>query len=262
MDQSPAIRRASTLLALRDAPHGVEVLMVRRNLNSDFVGGAYVFPGGALDPEDVGERVAARCRGVDDATASRALSLESGGLAFLVAGARELFEEAGLLLGVDADGAPARLEDVERWGRNRRARNDGAEGFAELLEREGIYLDLGDVAYLAHWVTPVGPPRRFDTRFFVARAPEGQRADHDAGETVASAWLRPVDALDAHARGEFDMIFPTIRTLESIRHLATVDGVLSFARGQGTVTRVEPRIVVRDDTVVILIPGDPGYDEA
>ncbi len=255
-----AVRPAATVLALRDGIAGVEVLMVRRNLNSDFVGGAYVFPGGALDPGDSTPAAAARCRGVDDAGASAALGVESGGLDYYVAAARELFEEAGVLLGVDGAGAPAALDDAERWVSNRAARNAGAEAFAAMLEREGLFLDLGRVAYLAHWVTPVGPPRRFDTRFFAAPAPVGQHGAPDARETVASVWIRPADALAGAARGDFEMIFPTIRTLESIAGLATVDEVLGYARAQGPVVRREPRIVERDGAIAILLPGDDGYE--
>ncbi|HEV2427616.1 MAG TPA: hypothetical protein VGS61_05310 [Acidimicrobiales bacterium] len=255
----PTVRPAATVLALREGPVGPEVLMVRRNLNSDFVGGAYVFPGGALDPSDASAGSASRSRGCDDATASATLGLGEGGLAYLVAGARELFEEAGVLLAVDESGAPATLDDEARWAANRAARNDGREAFADLLEREGLYLDLSGFAYLAHWVTPVGPPRRFDTRFFCVAAPPGQHGAPDAGETVASVWIRPADALAGVERGDFDMIFPTIRTLESISAATSVDEVLMFARDQGPVTRHEPRIVERDGAIAILLPGDDGY---
>jgi hypothetical protein len=100
--------------------------------------------------------------------------------------------------------------------------------FSEVLRRENVRLDLRGVAYLAHWITPVGPPRRYDTRFFVALAPEGQPATHDANETVADRWVRPADALAAHERGEFDMVRPTIRNLEAISHFSTAGEVVGF----------------------------------
>jgi hypothetical protein len=139
--------------------------------------------------------------------------------------------------------------------------NAGTLKFIEMMEREGLLLDLRGLEYVAHWVTPVGPPRRFDTRFFVALAPPGQVATHDAGETVADQWIRPVDALDAHARGELEMIFPTIRNLEAIAHLSSSREVIDYAKSLNDIVRVEPRIVTRNGEVQILLPGNDGYDD-
>lgn len=257
-------RPAATVITVRDAPNGYEILMLRRNLQSDFVGGAYVFPGGRVDDADADPAAQRRTFGLDDAEASRRLSLESGGLAYYVACLRELFEEAGLLIACDLDGEPIRVTDdesVRRLAASRRALNAGELDFTVMMEREGFLLDLRNLEYVAHWVTPVGPPRRYDTRFFVALAPTSQVATHDAGETVADRWLRPVDALAAHARGEFEIIFPTIRNLEAIAHLATARDVLEYAKSLEDVVRVEPRIVMRDADVQILLPGDDGYDD-
>ncbi len=264
MAQILPIRPAATILTLRDGSDGAEVLMLRRNLRSDFVGGAYVFPGGGVDDDDGRLEGLGLTVGLDDVMASNRLNLESGGLVFYVAALRELFEEAGLLITCDARGE-ATMFDVERRERlvHQRAQlNAGTIDFASILRDEGLQLDLRGVDYLAHWVTPVGPPRRFDTRFFVVKAPPNQVAAHDAGETVADRWLRPTDALDAHRLGEFEMIFPTVRNLEAIRHLHTVDDILNYARVQVTVPRVEPRIVQRDGQGVILIEGDEGFAQA
>jgi hypothetical protein len=139
--------------------------------------------------------------------------------------------------------------------------NAGALGFIAMMQNEGLLLDLRGLEYVAHWVTPVGPPRRFDTRFFVALAPQGQTATHDAGETVADQWVRPKDALDAHARGELDMIFPTIRNLEAIAGFASSREVLDYARSLRSIPRIEPRIVTRDGQISILLSDDDGYEE-
>jgi hypothetical protein len=139
--------------------------------------------------------------------------------------------------------------------------NAGTHDFIEMLEREELLLDLRGLEYVAHWVTPVGPPRRYDTRFFVVRTPPDQLATHDAGETVADQWIRPVDALDAHARGELEMIFPTIRNLEAIAHFRSSREVLDYARSLEDIVRVEPRIVNRNGEIQILLPGDVGYDD-
>ena len=259
MDTLGTPRPAATVLALRDDDGGAEVLMVRRNLNSDFVGGAYVFPGGAVDSADAGE---GRTRGLSDADASAALGVAAGGYAYFVAALRELFEEAGLLIACDDTGAAPGPDPAlaRRLAEARQALNAGDVTFGDVLAREGLWLDLAALAYLAHWVTPEGPPRRFDTRFFVVEAPPNQLAAHDEGETIAAVWIRPGDALAAHRRGEYDMIFPTIRTLESIADFTTVAEVLSFARSQTSVTRTQPRIVERDGKVAILLPGDEGYE--
>jgi 8-oxo-dGTP pyrophosphatase MutT (NUDIX family) len=257
-------RPAATVITVRDGVNGYEILMLRRNLNSDFVGGAYVFPGGRVDETDAGARAEGLSFGLDDGEASRRLGLESGGLAYYVACLRELFEEAGLLVVCTRDGAPIHLRDdatIQRLAVSRRDVNAGTLDFLEMLEEEGLVLDLRGLEYFAHWVTPVGPPRRFDTRFFVVRAPVDQVATHDAGETVADQWIRPLDALDAHVRGELEMILPTIRNLEAIAHLSTAQEVVDYARSRGDVERVEPRIVTSDGEVRILMPGDDGYDD-
>ena len=238
--------------------------MLRRNLNSDFVGGAYVFPGGGVDVGDAGASGQRLSLGLSDVDASKRLNLEHGGLAYYVACLRELFEEAGLLVACDERGDPVQFSDdatIQRLAGHRRAVNRGELGFIEMMDREGLCLDLRGLEYVAHWVTPVGAPRRFDTRFFVALAPEGQVATHDAGETVADQWVRPLDALAAHGRGELDMIFPTIKNLEAIAHFATAREVLDYARSLREIPRIEPRITTIGGAIGILLPGDAGYDD-
>lgn len=256
-------RPAATVLTLRDSPNGYEILMLRRNLNSDFVGGAYVFPGGGVDANDAGPAAQALAVGITDEAASRRLSLERGGLAYYIACLRELFEEAGLLIACDERGDSVMVRDpalLARMARYRREVNAGTLGFVEMMQREGLYLDLRGLAYIAHWVTPVGPPRRYDTRFFVALAPAGQVAAHDAGETVADQWVRPVDALKLRESGEFDMILPTIRNLQMIAEFSSASEVLGYANSLESIELVQPRIVERDGKISILIQGDDGYE--
>ncbi len=259
MAQNPPLRPASTVLAVRDGADGFEVLMVRRNLRSDFVGGAYVFPGGALEP---GDAELSRVTGPEDAELSAVLGLSVGGRAYYVAALRELFEEAGLLVACDDAGDVVELDRdaASRLAVARRGLNAGEGTLNEVLEISGLNLDLRGVAYLAHWITPTGPPRRFDTRFFVVLAPTGQVALHDSTETVDSVWLRPNDALAAQSRGEYEMIFPTIRTLQSVADLNSARDVVAFARAQDSVPTTEPRLVTREGVVTVLIAGDEGYD--
>jgi len=259
-----APRPAATVLTLRDGTEGYELLMLRRNLNSDFVGGAYVFPGGGVDANDAGPRAQRLAYGMTDETASKRLNLAEGGLAYYVACLRELFEEAGLLIACDGDGGAVALDEPvlrSRLVQYRREVNAGTLGFVEMMERENLHLDLRGLEYIAHWVTPVGPPRRYDTRFFVALAPVNQVATHDAGETVADQWVRPVDALAAHERGELEMIFPTIKNLENIAHFATPADVMARARSLTDIPCVLPKIFNSKEGIRIVMPGEPGFDD-
>lgn len=236
--------------------------MVRRSLHAEFVGGAHVFPGGAVDPADGGPRAERLCNGRSDAEASRILGIGSGGLAYWVAAIRECFEEAGLLLACDRSGAPLSFSDPDvaaRFARHRACLNAREQTFLDVCEAEGLRLLAGELAYFAHWITPEGSPRRYDTRFFVAAAPEGQTPAHDAGETVAHAWLRPAEALQRHRSGEIDLILPTIRNLEAIGAFATAAELLDAAAALRDVPTVLPREVAGDDGPCLLLPGDPGY---
>ena len=262
-------------MLVRDAPEPasendrLEVLMVRRNLHSDFVGGAYVFPGGSVDPADSGAEAEAACVGRTDTEASAVLGLESGGLAYWVAVLRETFEEAGLLLAERPEGPPLLAGDANsdpneesRFANERLAVNAGTRRFLDFCRDEGLRLLVGDVHYFAHWITPQGAPRRFDTRFFVAPAPPGQRAAHDAGETIADTWISPRHALASHRAGEFELIFPTIRNLQAISRFATAGELLdAAAAASAAVPTIEPRVIADGNGVRIVLPGDEGFDD-
>jgi 8-oxo-dGTP pyrophosphatase MutT (NUDIX family) len=258
-------RPAATVILARDrAAGGFEVLMLLRNLKSDFVGGAYVFPGGAVDLEDATDEATAVCRGLDDVEASRFLGVERGGLAYWVACLRELFEEAGLLLASGVDGTAldmASASTTARFVAHRAAVNAGERRFLDVIADERLVLDLTSLAYFAHWVTPVGPPRRYDTRFFVAAAPADQVPVHDDKELVANVWVTPAEALERHERGEMQLILPTIKNLEAIARFTCAAELLDAAHGATTVPRIEPRIVRDGNGVRILLPGDPGFDD-
>jgi 8-oxo-dGTP pyrophosphatase MutT (NUDIX family) len=271
-EDTVVIRPAATVMLVRDGEgqeggeSSLEVLMVRRNLNSDFVGGAYVFPGGSVDLADGGSEAEAACQGRSDAEASALLGVETGGLAYWVAVLRETFEEAGLLL-AERLGGPALLagdpEEEARFVRERAAVNAGTRRFLDLCRDEHLRLAVGDVHYFAHWITPRGAPRRFDTRFFVAPAPSGQRAAHDAGETIAEAWISPQAALAGHREGVFEMIFPTIRNLQAIsRFTSSAELLAAAAAASSSVPTIEPRVVADGNGVRIVLPGDDGFDDA
>jgi 8-oxo-dGTP pyrophosphatase MutT (NUDIX family) len=210
-------RDAATVMLVRDRRDGIEVFMLRRNLTSVFVAGAYVFPGGAVDASDGAPEIASRCRGRADADASATLGMPLGGLAFWVAAVRECFEESGLLLAADAEGEPIALADIAtavRFDEHRAELNAGRRSLADICACEGLHLDLGAMHYFSHWITPEGAPRRYDTRFFLAAAPPGQVPLHDNQETIAHLWIRPGEALRRHYAGDYEMIQPTVETLK------------------------------------------------
>ena len=190
MDGSPTEpRQAATVIVLRGGADSLQVLLVRRNPNARFMGGAWVFPGGALD-------------GSEDHRA---------------AGVREVAEEAGV-----------RLPDAS-----------ALIGFSR-------------------WITPPQVPIRFDTLFFVAALPEGAEPRPDGGETVDLRWYAPRDALEAQTRGELELVFPTVKTLEQLRAFVSCDELLAWADGREVVP-IEPQVVREGEIARVVMPGEPGY---
>ena len=228
-------RPAATIILLRDTPAGPEVFMLQRTRGAAFLPGAYVFPGGAIDATDRDPRAARRVTGLTDSQASAKLGLLEGGLAYWIAAARECFEEAGILIATQKDGtpiSPQRARSLEEW---REPLNAGKRVFADLLEQEDLYVPAGDLVYFAHWITAAGRPRRFNTRFFVARAPQGQDGAHDETETVHSFWIGPREALERQERNEIEIIFPTRTSLGDIAKFTTASAALEYARGLGDI---------------------------
>jgi 8-oxo-dGTP pyrophosphatase MutT (NUDIX family) len=188
-------RQAASIILLRGGSETLEVLLVKRNPDARFMGGAWVFPGGAVDTEDGEHDVAHRA-----------------------AGLRELAEEASVTLD-----DPQALVPFSRW------------------------------------ITPAEVKTRFDTRFFLAPAPDGIEPRPDGAETVDARWYSPAGALGAHEAGDILLVFPTIKHLEQLGGFPTADELLEHARGKEVVP-VQPRVVVSGETARILLPGDSGYE--
>jgi 8-oxo-dGTP pyrophosphatase MutT (NUDIX family) len=255
--QAVPVRPAATVMLLRDGADGCEVFMMRRTLAAVFAGGLYVFPGGAVDDADRSEEVARWCDGRDDADASARLQLPAGGLGFWIAAIRECFEEAGVLLARPAaGGGPVRFDEAAvaaRFNRDRHAVHDGSLRLVELCQREGLRLTAGDIHYVSHWITPVGEPRRFDTRFFVARAPQAQEPLHDDGETIDSFWIRPADALAREQAGDLAMLPPTISNLQFLAPHATAAEALAAAAEVRTPPTILPELHVDEHGRVRIV---------
>ncbi|MBY0269379.1 MAG: NUDIX domain-containing protein [Burkholderiales bacterium] len=258
----PAVPMPSaTVTIVRDAGRGIEVLMMKRNLKSGFVPGMYVFPGGGLDDTDLLFKNNNLCLCLDDAAASGVLGMACDGLAYWVAAIREAFEESGLLLARNEAGAVVSLTDpriAQRFTEHRRRLNAGAVEFPALLQAENLQLAADRLTYFAHWITPVGLPRRYDTRFFMAEAPEGQEPLQDERETIAATWVSPGDALSRHRSGDFEMRTPTVRTLERFADYDTVANLRRGLAAQRDVRVMLPRIGPDGRRV---LPGEPGYEE-
>lgn len=253
---------AATVTLVRDATGGPEVLMMQRNLNSGFVPGAHVFPGGALDAADDAPEVRALCAGLSDTDASRALGLAHGGLAYWAAAIRESFEEAGVLVAYGGPQGVIALDEpefAERFRVHRHALNAGKRGFIEIMREEHLLLAADQLVYFSHWITPVTAPRRYDTRFFIAVAPPAQEPLHDNHETISHLWVRPAEALDRHRDNRFSMRLPTVRTLEEFAAYDSVGALMQGMRNKRDIDAYLPRVTKSGTT---LVPGDPGYEQA
>ena len=249
---------AATVTLVRDAPRGLEVLMLQRSHSLRFMPGVFVFAGGGLDAADGTAQMAALCSGPTDAEASRKLGITSGGLAYWVAAIREAFEEAGILLAYDGAGQIVDVHDGSgRFDAHRHGLHKRDGDFASILRAENLRLATDRLTYFGHWITPVAVPRRYDTRFFLAVAPGGQEARHDGSESIAHRWIRPQEALDE--RDELGLRFPTIRTLEQFAQCDSTAALVRELAGKRVVRPLLPRMTADGRT---LLPGDPGYEEA
>lgn len=252
-------------MLVRDGDHGLEVFMVQRTHSASFARSQFVFPGGRVDEADHAVDLEPVCDEIDDATASARLGLDSGGLAWLVAAIRECFEEAGVLLARDRGGGIVRFDTPEladRFAAARREIHAGQRSLVDLCAAEGLLLLAGEMHVVAHWVTPVGERRRFDTRFFVARAPEAQEPLHDDYETIASLWVRPADALARWERREMQMFPPTVASLRQLAQYGSADDAIDAAREAGVPPVLLPRVVLDDAGrfVDIVLPDDDRYE--
>ena len=265
------VRPAATVMLVRDHEvNGLEVFMLRRTAAAAFAASQYVFPGGRVDDTDGAVLMEPWCDGRDDAGSSAVLDLPAGGLAFWVAAIRECFEEAGVLLARHASsGAVVSFDDplvASRFAGYRHDVHGGRLGLGELCGREDLRLITDSIGYVSHWITPLGSPRRFDARFFIARAPELQEPLHDEHETVESLWVRPSEALDRYRAGTLDMFPPTVRNLAFLADYSDADDALAAASVSvpGPPPAVRPKVQVDVDGEVVkrLFLGDPAYATA
>ncbi len=253
----PPPRPATTVLLLRpstagDAGSPIEVFMVVRHQQIDAFSGALVFPGGKLEDADGDSRLRARCGSAEKCSDAE--------LKFRVAGVREAFEECGILLarkrGQRAVVAAADLKGIETRWRTKLAKDEAT--IVDLAEAEDLEIATDLMTPFAHWITPTFAPRRFDTWFFLAEAPQDQVALHDGSESVDSVWLKPQQAIDEASAGRRTLVHATFKNLELLAEGKTVVGAISQASERKIVT-VQPWVETRDGKRFLHIPEGAGY---
>ncbi|MET9105979.1 NUDIX hydrolase [Streptomyces zhihengii] len=246
-------KRAATVMLLRDGTDGPAVHMLRRRTSMAFAGGAYAYPGGGVDPRDdrpVGwagpslETWAARL-GTDDTAVAQAV---------VCAAVRETFEEAGVLLAGPTADTVVGDTTGDDWEADRQGLVDRDLSFAQFLERRSLVLRSDLLGAWARWITPEFEQRRYDTWFFVAALPEGQRTRDVSTEADRTAWIRPAEAIAGYDRGELLMMPPTVATLRALEPHATVAGTLAAASRQ-SLDPVLARARLEGGDVVLSWPG-------
>lgn len=254
MRPAPA-RDAATVIIVRAVSGGTEILMLRRPGTMNFAAGAFVFPGGRVDPADADPRIG--WHGPSPAEFGTKLGASADeARALVVAAVRETYEESGVLLAGTRDGDTV-IPSGPDWDADRAALNAGELSFADFLTGRGLVILAGRILPWARWVTPAAEPRRYDTRFFAAVVPPGQTADGHLAEADKTAWLAPGAALDAARAGEITLLPPTAATLAEF---AAVDGNLADFLGQPrAITPVQPHIVASDGEAWLEIPEGVAY---
>ena len=251
-------RPASTILLLRDSAGAaggeIEVFMMVRHHQIDFSSGALVFPGGSVDKGD--QEIIARPE-----LYAGGEGLDAGALSFRIAAIRETFEESGILL-ARPRGSKA-LVDAKRAAEieasSRAVLSEGKTTFLKVLIDNGMLLALDELVPYAHWITPEGMPKRFDTWFFLAAAPPEQVGAHDGKESTDSIWLSPREALAGGESGRFKLPFPTTRNLIKLGKQPNVRAALDDSRGKPIVT-VMPVMTMLNGGRQLRIPTEAGYD--
>ncbi|CAN5244465.1 NUDIX hydrolase [soil metagenome] len=255
--EPPPARPATTVLLLRpskpgDAGSPLEVFMVVRHHAIDAFSGALVFPGGKLEEADGDPGLKARCGGAD--------KISAGELKFRIAGVREAFEECGILLARKRDQrnliAAADLKGIEEKWRAKLTKDEAS--IVDLVEAEDLEIATDLMTPFAHWITPIFAPKRFDTWFYLAEAPEDQLALHDGSESVDSVWIGAQAAIDEATAGKRTLVHATTKNLELLAEGGTVTGALSQASERKIVT-VQPWVEQRDGKRYLHIPAGAGY---
>jgi 8-oxo-dGTP pyrophosphatase MutT (NUDIX family) len=234
-------RLAATTIVVRPRGTQPEILLLKRGEHARFMPNAYVFAGGALDPDDESGEAIDLCEGLSDRCASERLQLPANGLRFFIAAVREVFEECGLLLAYDSHGE---LVDLTPWDESRLREvrlqlSAGQLSLAALCRAQGWRLAVDKLAFFSHWITPPGR-LRFDTRFFLSLAPPKQHAFLAGNEMSELVWRTAADALTEHASGRLLLMFPTRTILKEIAEFRDIDALFEFASRPREIKAITP----------------------
>lgn len=252
---------AATLVLLRPGAAGPEVFMLQRSSKASFMANAYVFPGGMLESSDGDPRLLARVRGLSEREANERLRLPGGALGYFVAAVRECFEEAGILLATEDDGRAIGRQRLQALAAKRAALNAGTLSFVDFVESERLRIDVSRLAYFDHWITPASMNKRFDTRFFVAVAPDEHDGAHDDTETVASVWATPAEVMERANRKEIEIIFVTRAVLRQLAGFRTPEEACAHANELDEIIVNRPCVAQGRDGKKVFRPGDAPYAE-
>jgi 8-oxo-dGTP pyrophosphatase MutT (NUDIX family) len=247
---APLPRPAATIIVLRPSTDGLEVFCVLRHAKSNFLGGALVFPGGKVDPQDRDAAWSALASEPHPRTTSMA-SDDADPLSLCIAACRESLEEAAIIPLVPA------LPEADVLAM--RAELDAGRPFLDVLRGRGARLGVDALVPWGRWVTPEAEARRFDARFFLLALPEHQRGAHDDREITMSFWAKPDDVLRRFFAGEIFLAPPTCRTLELLAECPTIESAVALANEQSLLA-VSPRFVMDDKAPYLALPGDPSHE--
>ncbi|MDA3624867.1 NUDIX hydrolase [Saccharopolyspora sp. WRP15-2] len=255
-DRPVVPKDAATVMLVRDGSAGLEVFLQKRVKAMAFAAGMTVFPGGGVDPRDADISVSWHGPGPDWWAERFGCSPEIA-RALVCAAVRETFEESGVLLaGPDAS---TLVGDTSHYAEARAGLVARDLSLAEFLAREDLVLRADLLRPWSNWVTPEGEPRRYDTRFFLAAMPTGQHADARTSEAVEAYWATPEQALADFAEGRCQLLPPTRVTLQQLAEHGSASAALESER---TMDKIIPKLVKRDGRWYVLLPGEPGFEEA
>lgn len=244
-------RPAATVIIARDWEDEMQVCMLQRSASSEFLANAYVFPGGRVDAKD-SSQILYKSSKLSPAQADKILKTDNS-LSYFIAAIRESFEEAGILFADAPDTDLTSGSAYDALQADRLKLNTQEMSFEEFVLKYNLSLLTDHLYYFAHWITPLEVPKRYDTRFFVAKLPENQLVIHDNKEISDSIWISPKTALKQAQQGSIQLIFPTIKNLEKLCQFSNADELILYCQSNTDIPTIMPTIELTENGPVPVI---------